>query len=84
MNKRWGSKDNKIEKVVSTLLIPDICGYFVKCKPKKMLGKDMPLLKVCIYILGMSPSRYTLFALISLEKGVESMKLTACNFLKFT
>lgn len=65
MNKRWGSKDNKIEKVVSTLLIPDICCYFVKCKLKEMLGKGMAWLKVCIHILGRSPSLQPLLAFIS-------------------
>lgn len=38
MNKRWCSKDNRIEEVVSILLIPEICCYFVKCKIK-ILGK---------------------------------------------
>lgn len=38
MNKRWCSKDNRIEEVVSVLLIPEICCYFVKCRIK-ILGK---------------------------------------------
>lgn len=50
MNKRWCSTDNRIEEVVSILLIPEICCYFVKCKIK-ILGERHSSLRGWISVL---------------------------------
>lgn len=50
MNKRWCSADNRIEEVVSILLIPEICCYFVKCKIK-ILGERYSSLRGWISVL---------------------------------
>lgn len=87
--KDGGSKDNKIEKVVSSLLIPDICSYFVKCKPKgkkkkRSIGKGHAFGEILqLYIGNVTKQMYT-FAFISLKKGKrnQQQKPTVCTFLK--
>lgn len=73
MNKRWGSKDNKIEKVVSTLLIPDICSYFVKCKlkKKKNVGKGHAFAEGMHLYIGKVTKQIDTFCIYQLKKGIE-------------